>query len=121
MELKKKELFLLGAAVLAGVVNGLLGGGGGMIIVPLLSLVAKFESKKAHATAIAVILPASIISACVFLFGGKNDFLMLGVMTVGVVLGGIAGSLLLKKLKNETIDKIFAFLMLAAGIKMTFF
>ena len=121
MELDKKELLRLCSGVLAGVINGLLGGGGGMIIVPVLAYICGLESKKAHATALAVILPASLISACVFLFGGNNDFVMLGVTTGCVVVGGIVGSLLLKRLKNEWIARVFAVVMLAAGIKTAFF
>lgn len=116
-----KDLAIYSAGVFAGIVNGLLGGGGGMIVVPALSIIASFESKKAHATTLAVILPASVVSALIFLLSGKSDKIALLVMTLGMTAGGVLGSFLLKKLKSPVVSKIFAFVMLAAGVKMLFF
>ena len=42
-------------------------------------------------------------------------------MTIGVVIGGIAGALLLKKISNGFLIKLFAAVMLAAGVKLLFF
>ncbi len=117
--LKEFSVYFVGLA--AGIINGLLGGGGGMIVVPGLALTLGLTAKKSHATALAVILPASVISACVLLFTFKNDWVLLSATTLGVSLGGVVGALLLKKLKNPAITKIFAALMLLAGVKLLFF
>lgn len=116
---KEFSPYLVG--LLAGAVNGLLGGGGGMIVVPGLALALSLSAKKSHATALAVILPASVISACVLLFNFENDRILLSATTVGVCIGGVIGAVLLKKLKNPVITKIFAVLMLVAGVKLLFF
>lgn len=117
--LKEFSVYFVGLA--AGIINGLLGGGGGMIVVPGLALTLGLTAKKSHATALAVILPASVISACVLLFTFKNDWVLLSATTLGVSAGGVVGALLLKKLKNPAITKIFAALMLLAGVKLLFF
>ena len=117
--LKEFSVYFVGLA--AGIINGLLGGGGGMIVVPGLALTLGLTAKKSHATALAVILPASAISACILLFTFKNDLVLLSATTIGVSLGGVVGALLLKKLKNPAITKIFAVLMLLAGVKLLFF
>lgn len=117
--LKEFSVYFVGLA--AGIINGLLGGGGGMIVVPGLALTLGLTAKKSHATALAVILPASVISACVLLFTFKNDWVLLSATTLGVSVGGVVGALLLKKLKNPAITKIFAVLMLLAGVKLLFF
>lgn len=117
--LKEFSVYFVGLA--AGIINGLLGGGGGMIVVPGLALTLGLTAKKSHATALAVILPASVISACVLLFTFKNDWVLLLATTLGVSAGGVVGALLLKKLKNPAITKIFAVLMLLAGVKLLFF
>lgn len=117
--LKEFSVYFVGLA--AGIINGLLGGGGGMIVVPGLALTLGLSAKKSHATALAVILPASVISACVLLFTFKNDWVLLSATTLGVSAGGVVGALLLKKLKNPAITKIFAVLMLLAGVKLLFF
>lgn len=117
--LKEFSVYFVGLA--AGIINGLLGGGGGMIVVPGLALTLGLTAKKSHATALAVILPASVISACILLFTFKNDWVLLSATTIGVSAGGVVGALLLKKLKNPAITKIFAVLMLLAGVKLLFF
>ena len=117
--LKEFSVYFVGLA--AGIINGLFGGGGGMIVVPGLALTLGLTAKKSHATALAVILPASVISACVLLFTFKNDLVLLSATTLGVSAGGVVGALLLKKLKNPAITKIFAVLMLLAGVKLLFF
>lgn len=117
--LKEFSVYFVGLA--AGIINGLLGGGGGMIVVPGLALTLGLTAKKSHATALAVILPASVISACILLFTFKNDWVLLSGTTLGVSAGGVVGALLLKKLKNPAITKIFAVLMLLAGVKLLFF
>ncbi len=116
---KEFSVYFVGLA--AGIINGLLGGGGGMIVVPGLALTLGLTAKKSHATALAVILPASVISACILLFTFKNDWVLLSATTLGVSAGGVVGALLLKKLKNPAITKIFAVLMLLAGVKLLFF
>ena len=116
----QKVVMLVGGAVI-GFINGFFGGGGGMICVPLLEKVLKKQTKVAHASAIAVILPISIVSAIVYVVG--NNF-ALGVTLkagVGVVVGGVLGAVLLKKLNSPLINLIFAGLMIVAGVKLTFF
>ena len=105
----------------AGIANGLFGGGGGMIVVPMLNFLLKYENKHSHATALLIILPLSIVSGLFYaIFGNFN--VNSGVPTAaGVVLGGIIGALLLKKLSSRVIVIIFSVAMAIAGIKMLVF
>ena len=79
---------------LIGLVNGFFGGGGGMIAVPILEKIMKLESKEAHATAISIIFPLSLISASVYVFNNYVSSLPLIYVSIGVVLGGILGAFL---------------------------
>lgn len=117
----KEKLFLVLAGGFTGICNGLFGGGGGMITVPFLTMLCGYEPKKAHATAIAVILPVSIISAIIYVVKGYFKLKLSLAVGLGVILGGILGALLLKKFSNSVIEKIFAGIMLVAGIKLLFF
>ena len=95
----KMQCVILGA--IAGLVNGLFGGGGGMIVVPLLIFMLKREAKKAHATAILIILPMSIVSGMLY---AVNKSLQLNVAIptlIGVTIGGVLGAILLKKLSAK--------------------
>lgn len=106
------------AALLTGVANGLFGGGGGMLAVPAYTLIQGMEPKRAHATAVAAILPLSAVSAVIYIIGGNfnPDF---GYYVCGaVIIGGIAGSVILKKISSSLLEFIFYGVMLAAGIRM---
>ena len=59
--------------LLVGAVNGLLGAGGGMLAVPLLTGAEGLPAKKAHATAIALILPLSAVSTLVYALTGGGS------------------------------------------------
>ncbi|MBE5754272.1 MAG: sulfite exporter TauE/SafE family protein [Clostridiales bacterium] len=118
---KKTILYSILVGVLSGFINGIFGGGGGMIVVPMLNLILKYDEKIAHATAILIILPISIISSLFYAAFGNFD-LKIGIPTgIGVTVGGIVGALLLSKLKAKWVSIIFSFVMLAAGVKMLFF
>lgn len=107
--------------VLAGIINGLFGGGGGMIVVPMLIMLLKKPTKVAHATAIMIILPLSIVSGIIYALFGSFDVFE-GVFTsIGVIFGGIVGAFLLKNLSSKKVVVIFSIVMLIAGVKMLFF
>jgi uncharacterized membrane protein YfcA len=117
----KGVIFQLLGGSFAGLCNSLFGGGGGMIIVPLLSLLLKCETKKAHATAILIILPLSIVSGLFYLaFSVFNASIGIPV-GFGVILGGILGALLLSKLSSNWLTIIFSVIMVIAGVKMLLF
>lgn len=109
---------LLGAGLLIGVINGFFGGGGGMLLVPALGWLLKTSVKQSHATAIAVILPLSAVSAAVYLLKGVEITSTFTPVTAGVIAGGIAGALLLKKLSSKALSLVFYLLMVVAGVKM---
>ncbi len=102
----------------AGVINGFFGGGAGMLIVPILEKVNKLETKKAHATAVFVVLPLCIFSVISYLIIDKFSFENGWWVTLGVVIGGVIGAFLLKKLNAKYIRFIFALLVLGSGVKL---
>lgn len=102
---------------LVGTANGLLGGGGGMLAVPILQA-GGLGTRRAHATAIAVILPASAVSGLVYLFCGYVPADVLVPVALGVALGGTAGAHLLGVLPERLVSLLFGGLMLAAGLSM---
>lgn len=107
--------------VVAGFLNGLFGGGGGMVVVPMLTFMLKREQKKAHATAILIILPMSIVSGLLYASGKTLELSIALPVSVGVTAGGILGALALKKLSSKWVGIIFSIAMAAAGIKMLIF
>ena len=116
----KNKWFLLILSALAGFINGFLGGGGGVLIVTLLLAVVKLHQKHAQATALLVILPLTLVSAIVYLVRGNVDWEPTLWATLGVVVGGIVGAMLLSKIKGNVAKIIFALVLIAGGIKMLF-
>lgn len=117
---RKGKIQLVAGGALTGAVNGLLGGGGGMLAVPLLQRAAGYPARRAHATAIAVILPASALSGAVYLYGGLVPLSVLVPVALGVCLGGFLGAKLLARISARAVTVAFAALMLAAGLRMLF-
>ena len=116
-----KTFFQVLAGFFAGLANGLFGGGGGMIVVPSLRKFLGYKTNSAHATAIAIILPVSVLSGAFYTAFGHFEFEPVFFTAIGVTAGGIAGAFLLKKLKSKIVTVIFSVLMVLAGIKMLFF
>ena len=119
MDNKSLKIFLYVIfGVLIGFINGFLGGGGGMLVVALLLAIGKLSQKNAHATALMIILPISIVSAVIYLLNGNGDWQKILFATIGVVVGGVLGALLLNKLNGNVAKLIFSIILIMAGVKM---
>lgn len=117
----KENVYAVITGTLAGLCNGLFGGGGGMIVVPMLVFLLKLPPKNAHATAILIILPLSVLSGLFYAAFGSFRWQVGLPVTAGVIAGGILGALLLKKMSSEWVIIVFSVVMAAAGVKMLFF
>jgi len=113
----KKILTITGGAGI-GFINGFFGSGGGMLAVPLLNKGLKEETKVSHATAILAILPISIVSMVVYLIKGHFDAQPTLITGAGVIVGGVLGALVLKKMPPKITALVFSLLMIAGGVKM---
>ncbi len=121
MQVVKKEKFTsITCGVAVGAANSLFGGGGGMLAVPLLQKTGLSE-KRAHATAILVILPISLVSFLIYAFRGFCNFQVLIPTAIGVFVGGELGAKLLNKLPVKAVNLSFAALQLLAGVFLFFF
>ncbi len=112
---RKIKPLLYGAA--SGFVNGLLGSGGGMIAVPALRSQG-LEPQKAHATSIAVISPMCVLSAAIYLFRGDVSIAdALPYLPAGAA-GALTGALLLRKLPDGFLRKLFGAFAVWAGLRL---
>lgn len=118
---KVKTIYLILFGALIGVINGFFGGGGGMVAVPVLEKLFEMPQKKAHATAIFVILPISIASSIIYITKNSIDFAKGWPVILGVIGGGIIGAGLLKKISNSVLKFVFAGIMILASVNLLFF
>lgn len=112
------KLWLALAGVLAGFVNGFLGGGGGVVAVTALLAAGGLKQKNAQATALLVILPLTLVSAAVYLLKGSVDWGVTLWTSVGGLVGGVCGALLLGKINGNAAKIIFALVLIAGGLRM---
>lgn len=104
--------------IITGFINGLFGSGGGTIAVPAMVLFLDADEHKAHATAIAIILPLTIISSFFYI---NNRFLNWDIawkVIIGGVVGGYLGAKLLNICPANILRKIFALFMIFAAVRM---
>ena len=112
---KKLKYIIIGA--ISGVLNGLFGSGGGIAAVPLLKK-AGLEVKKSHATSVVIIFFLSIAAAIGYYLGGRLDFgAALSYIPSGL-LGAAIGAILLKKIDNSLLRRIFGGIMVISAIRI---
>ena len=109
-----------GIGVVAGIANGLFGSGGGTIAVPAMVLMLHEEDRTAHATALMIILPLTIVSACFYINSNFIDWGITFKAMLGGVVGGAIGALVLHKCPVRFIRIIFGVLMIIASFRMIF-
>lgn len=103
--------------ILIGLVNGVFGAGGGMIAVPVLKKQG-LDQKLAHANAVAVILPITIISAVLYLVKGNVALIDSWAFIPTGLIGSVIATLALQKFSNKVLQKTFAAFMIYAGVRL---
>ena len=88
-----------------------------MLAVPALQTLGNMPIKKAHATAIAVMLPMSLLSAIIYTAMGIGNITLGWTSCLAVTMGGALGAMLLGRMSKEMTSLVFYTLMLAAGIQ----
>lgn len=111
---------IIAIGIITGFFNGLFGSGGGTIAVPAMVFLLGVKEQSAHATAIAVILPLSIISAFIYYKSNYVNWSLTGIVSLGGMIGGYIGAKILNKFSENTLRKIFGVSMIAAAIRMVF-
>ena len=116
--MKDISLFVfLGCA--AGVLSGLIGIGGGVILIPSLIFLLGFSQHLAEGTTLAAMVPPiGILAAYVYYQNGQVDLKAAGFIAVGFLVGGFVGAKIAQQLSSETLQKVFAVVLILLGVKM---
>ena len=112
----KKYIELIFGGI-CGFLNGLFGSGGGTVAGPAFEKNG-IEPKKAHASSVALIFVLSLVTAVVYLINGKLDFAAAWQYIPYGLIGAVLGAVLLKKIPNKLIRKIFGVLIIAGAVRM---
>ena len=103
-----------------GLTNGLFGAGGGAIAVPALERFLGAKTHKAHATAVAAVLPLTAVSLMFYSGEISAGLGTLALISLGGAAGGLAGARLLRKLPAKALHKILGIFLAAAALRMIF-
>lgn len=117
---KKETLRRLLAGIVSGLANGVFGAGGGMVAVPALERLARMEAKRAHASAICVILPLSAVTAVIYAVNSNVEWSVLPYVAPAFFAGGILGAKLMNRINALWLNRFFAGLMAVAAVWMLF-
>ena len=109
-------LLLIG--LVAGFFAALFGVGGGIVIVPLLILVASFVERRAMATSLAAISFTAVVGAVTY---GAHGYLQpdyAALVGLPAAAGAVAGATLQQRLAGRTLSLAFAALLVGIAIKL---
>ena len=104
--------------LVCGFLNGLFGSGGGTALVPAMEKFLKLEEHRAHATALSVIVPMSVLSLGIYLMKASVPLDTALWAIAGGIPGGIVGAKALARTKGRLLHLIFGLMMLLAAGRM---
>lgn len=113
----KKNMGLILAGSLAGIVNGLFGAGGGMVLVPLLSLLTDVEDREIFPLSISIILPICLVTLTITALTGTHAWREALPYLLGSVLGGLAAGLWGKGIPTVWLHRGLGILILWGGCR----
>lgn len=112
-------IFML--AGFCGIVAGMVGIGGGVLLVPLLGLLFGFSQHKAQGTSlVALIPPTGLLAFLTYAKAGYVSWQSGFLLIPGVILGGILGAKLARRLNPKLMRQVFANLMFMLGVWQVF-
>jgi len=110
------RLILIGLA--AGFFSALFGVGGGIVIVPLLLLVARWEIRSATATSLAAIGITATAGVITYFAHGEVRPAYAALVGIPAAAGAVGGTALQDRLPVRTLAFLFAALLAAIGVRM---
>jgi uncharacterized protein len=115
-ESMSRSVGIFAVACVCGVASGMFGIGGGVLLVPLLGLLFEFSQHRAQGTSlVALIPPTGVLALMAYSKGGFVSWKTGLLLIPGVFLGGIIGGILAKKVKPQSLRKVFAGVLVLLG------
>ena len=110
------RLILIGLA--AGFFSALFGVGGGIVIVPLLLLLGRWEIRTASATSLAAIGITATAGVITYVVHGEVEPVYALLVGVPAALGAAGGATLQQRVPVRTLSFLFAALLVAIAVRM---
>jgi len=120
--LKEEIMEILGAILIglfAGTASGLFGIGGGLVMIPALVYFFQLTQHQAQGTSLAVLtLPVVFLGALKYYNEGNVQLKIALFIAISFIIGAYGGSVLVHKLSDPMLKKIFGSLLFVVSIKM---
>lgn len=97
----------LGSGLAGGLLGGLLGIGGGVIMVPLMTWLARITQHQAHGTSLVAIVFTALAGAGTYLLHGNADWKVAGILAVSAIFFARLGALFAHSLPEKKLKKAF--------------
>jgi uncharacterized membrane protein YfcA len=109
-------LRLVSIGLAAGFFSALLGVGGGIVVVPLLILLAHFSERPAMATSLAAIGVTAFAGTVAYAFLGRVDPALAALVGIPAAVGALMGTALQQRLANRALSLAFAGLLVVVAV-----
>ncbi len=117
-EMNASPWILLAVGLGAGVLSGMFGIGGGVVIVPALVALLKFDQKVAVATSLAaLLLPVSAGAVITYYQAGLLDFGVAALVAVGLIAGAFVGAKIAIALPSATVKRLYGIFLILVGLR----
>ena len=117
---KIRLVILIALSFIAGIISSSFGVGGGIIFVPCLIILMKFNIRYSTATSQFALIFTSISGLMIFISQGRPDYQMGLSLSIGAIIGGTIGSLLSMRINSSLILKMFSGLLVIVSLKLLY-
>lgn len=102
----------------AGFLSGMFGVGGGILVVPALVLLLKFDQRPANGTSLGAVLPISISSLVTYWSHDNVDWSMALWLAIGALGGALLGTRWIHVLPRRVLGYLFALMLVATAVRL---
>jgi uncharacterized membrane protein YfcA len=109
---------LVAIGLVAGLFSTVFGVGGGIVLVPLLILVAGFTGREASATSLAAIGITALAGTILYSLEGEVNVAYAALVGLPAAAGAIAGTALQQRVSNRALTLAFAVLLVVIAVRL---
>ena len=102
----------------AGLLSGMFGVGGGILVVPALVLMMRFDQRLANGTSLGAVLPISVASLVTYWSQDNVDWSMALWLVIGALAGAVLGTKWIHILPRKVLGYLFAVMLIATAIRL---
>ncbi|MBM2814888.1 MAG: hypothetical protein HW421_1650 [Ignavibacteria bacterium] len=107
--------------ITAGVLSGMFGIGGGLVIVPVLTAILHFDTKKAIGTSLgALLLPVGLPGVILYHNAGQLSPSHAVPVAIGLLIGSIVGAKITIAIPTLTVKRLYSVFLLIMGLNFIF-